>query len=767
MKAIQTLGSRPPILAQLRWHSRHTLLLLAILAELTCHNTLAQKVIATLATGPSPFAIAINQVTNRVFVTHSDSVTVIDGVTNAAATVAVGSNAGPLAVNVTTNKVYVACGSEVTVIDGETNVATSIPTPGSNPDSIAVNPVTNKIYVSESNNFINGSVLEIDGATGAVSTVANGFLVGPVAVNAVTNQIYVCGNLGGGEATVIDGVSHATASLGANTSPSGPSGPIAYSPDAIAINTATNEIYIGNQNPSDVTLIEGASNRVSEIGLSDAVIAMALNATTDKIYAVSQGTSGIMVIDRNSNATRFVETGANCDGVAVNPATDTIYVVQVQSNGTLSVIDGATNGIFSIPIGEYPSAVAVNSATNRVYVLNNDTNGTLTVVDGTPLTLAPTFSSGPASQTVNAGASAVFNAGAIGMPAPTYQWFLDGIPLSDGGNVSGSTSSTLFLNGGASLASAGTYTCTATNSAGSATTAPASLTISSTSTPGRLINISSRAYAGTFSSNILIAGFEVSGGMSNALILRGVGPSLGSFDVTGFAASPTLSVFDTASPNANLITQNAGWQTPPTAPYGPWAGIAMPTDASESDFRQVGAFPLATGSGDSAIKVDLPPGTYTSQIVGTGDDGIALAEVYVVDSGENHPQLTNISSRAYVVRSQSILIAGFVISGTTSETILIRASGPALAQFGLFDPLPDPEIQLFDSNQNLIASNIVWQGSPQITKAASLVGAFPWNDPTSADSAILITLPPGSYTAQLSPLTDDQGTALVEVYAVP
>ena len=116
---------------------------------------------------------------------------------------------------------------------------------------------------------------------------------------------------------------------------------------------------------------------------------------------------------------------------------------------------------------------------------------------------------------------------------------------------------------------------------------------------------------------------------------------------------------------------------------------------------------------------------------------------------------------------ENILIAGFVISGSTSETVLIRASGPALASFGVANTLPDPELLLYDSDQNLVASNIGWEGSPQITTAASTVGAFSWGDPTSADSAILITLPPGSYTAQVAPLTGDQGTALVEVYALP
>jgi hypothetical protein len=107
-----------------------------------------------------------------------------------------------------------------------------------------------------------------------------------------------------------------------------------------------------------------------------------------------------------------------------------------------------------------------------------------------------------------------------------------------------------------------------------------------------------------------------------------------------------------------------------------------------------------------------------------------------------------------------------VISGPTSETVLIRASGPALAAFGIFGTLSDPKLQLFDANQNLVASALGWMGNPQLAGAASRVGAFSWGSSPTQDSAILITLPPGSYTVQCSGASSDSGTALIEVYAV-
>jgi hypothetical protein len=123
-------------------------------------------------------------------------------------------------------------------------------------------------------------------------------------------------------------------------------------------------------------------------------------------------------------------------------------------------------------------------------------------------------------------------------------------------------------------------------------------------------------------------------------------------------------------------------------------------------------------------------------------------------------------TRAFVGTGEDILIAGFVISGSTSQTILVRASGPALEAFGLSGTLPDPQLQILDDNKNLVASNLGWGGSPKIASASETVGAFAWSSPSSDDSAILITLPLGSYTAQVSGQGGDTGLALIEIYAV-
>jgi hypothetical protein len=117
------------------------------------------------------------------------------------------------------------------------------------------------------------------------------------------------------------------------------------------------------------------------------------------------------------------------------------------------------------------------------------------------------------------------------------------------------------------------------------------------------------------------------------------------------------------------------------------------------------------------------------------------------------------------------MIAGFVIGGSTSKTVLIRASGPALAAFGASGTLPDPLLQLLQSNADgtstALQSNTGWDGDAQIAAIAASVGAFSWGTSASPDSALIVTLPPGSYTAQVSGASGDTGLALVEVYDVP
>ncbi len=358
----------------------------------------------------------------------------------------------------------------------------------------------------------------------------------------------------------------------------------------------------------------------------------------------------------------------------------------------------------------------------------------------------PAFTVQPISVVVPGGTVALV---AEASNSPTYQWMWNGTTP-----VSGATNSTLLLTNAA--AEVGSYTCVATNSAGSTTSNPATVSIDHTANIGRLVNISCRSTVGT-GANILIAGFVVGGAGttgSESLLIRGSGPALAGFGVAGTLPDPALTL---DSSGGTTVASNDGW-----------AGSAMISTTAAA----VGAFAWSdTSSHDAALVESLAEGAYTAQIAGeSGDTGVALAEIYdATPTGSftaTSPRIVNISARVQVGTGGNILIAGFAIGGTTARTVLIRASGPALVPFGVTGTLADPELQLF-SGSNVLVSNTAWAGNAQVATAAASVGAFAWSSAGSADSAILVTLPPGAYTAQVSGASGDTGIALVEVYEVP
>jgi hypothetical protein len=172
---------------------------------------------------------------------------------------------------------------------------------------------------------------------------------------------------------------------------------------------------------------------------------------------------------------------------------------------------------------------------------------------------------------------------------------------------------------------------------------------------------------------------------------------------------------------------------------------------------------------DSALVKSLPvsPGGYTVQVSGkSGDFGNALTEVY--DDSDNYtilmPRLVNVSCLNPVAAGGNLTV-GFVIGGSTSETVLIRAAGPMLANFGVGEVMPDPQIVVRPLNSTtVVGSNTGWAGNAQLSAAASTVGAFQFTDASSNDSAVIVTLAPGGYTAQVNSVSGAHGNVLVEVY---
>jgi hypothetical protein len=404
--------------------------------------------------------------------------------------------------------------------------------------------------------------------------------------------------------------------------------------------------------------------------------------------------------------------------------------------------------LLNIQPSDAGSYYAVVVASDGTYSQTN----TVTLSIGSSTASAPTFASQPLSVKIASGSTIVFRAEADGSPAPTYQWFFDGNALSDGSGVTGVAGQALVINS-ATTANAGTYSCVASNPSGSKTSDAATLNVASTSNPGRLVNLSTRAQVGT-GGNILIAGFVIGGSGtsgSESILARASGPALATFSVPGLLADPQLQLYS----GSTVLQTNNGW-----------AGSSAISSAAAA----VGAFAWTTPSShDSAIDTTLSANGYTLQVAGqSGDTGVALAEVYDTTPSASYtpatPRLINLSARVQVGTGGNILIAGFAIGGSTAKTVLVRASGPALTTFSVPGVLPDPKLQIY-SGSDVVASNTGWGGNAQIAATAASVGAFPWA-PSGVDSAILITLPPGAYTAQVSGASGDTGVALVEVYDV-
>ena len=147
-----------------------------------------------------------------------------------------------------------------------------------------------------------------------------------------------------------------------------------------------------------------------------------------------------------------------------------------------------------------------------------------------------------------------------------------------------------------------------------------------------------------------------------------------------------------------------------------------------------------------------------------GTSGVGLIELYDLDAVAN-AHLSNISTRGVVQTGANVMIGGFIVSGANgSVNLIVRALGPSLAQFGVPNPLADPRLGLYDINGTLIKSNDNWKDSQQTAIENS---GFPGPPPNDLDSAILVPLPTGNYTAIVSGKNGGTGVSLVEVYRLP
>ena len=551
-----------------------------------------------------------------------------------------------------------------------------------------------------------------------------------------------------------------------------------------------------------------------------------------------------------AGATQFAISNANVSGTvgtAITPVAFTVTgaqtpagsykitgtlppglaVTNVTSAGVLNASSGSITGT-PTTAGSYSISILAYEHTNA----SGDSFGPATIrftIAGATNS-APTISTQPASQSVNAGTTVTLSVSATGTPTPAYQWRMNGANLSgatsatltlnnvqasDGGDYSvvvsnsagsvtsnvatltvlttvtgpviatqpqsqhlalgGATTLTVAASGSglsyqwkkngeaisgatganftlssASADTMGFYSVSVSNSSGSTDSAVATITVN-TGGASRLVNVSTRGYVPA--GNALTSGFVLQGTGTKTLVIRGVGPTLASFGVSGTLADPVMEVIASGSSSALVSNDN-------------WGGDSSLRQA----FVSVGAFPLSDGSSTDAsaetvLRASGASG-YTVRITSkaTAAAGIVLAEVYDEEAITAPVRLVNVSTSGFVGTGDQALVPGFVVSGSGPKLVLVRAVGPGLTTFGVTGVLNDPQISIVPLGKSFpIASNDNWGGGATLQSAFTQAGAFSLAA-NSNDAAVLMRLPPGGYTVVVSGVGNTSGNALVEVY---
>jgi len=552
-------------------------------------------------------------------------------------------------------------------------------------------------------------------------------------------------------------------------------------PQGLAVDGAGN-VYVADTNNSTIRKITPAGTVTTIAGVAGqtgGTDGPGAGARFNGPYAVAVDGGGNVYVADFFNATiRKITTAGTvstfagfagqaglADGIGAATRFNQPYGVAVDGNGNVFVADTYNRAVRKITAGG--SVTTLNGVNSRFYYpqgIATDAAGNLYVVDGDnqAITKAVFIASPPsgatiASATVSVGLSASFTLG-VANAQTTYQWQVStdaGVTWTSLGNNSiygGVTTTTLTVATATAGMSGSRYRALLANVAGTSISGTATLTVTDPGTgngptgTARLINVSVRTFVGTGTSTVAV-GFGLSGTGSKQVLVRGVGPTLAAFGVAGVLVNPELGLYNS---NSVLLNTNVAW-----------GGGATLTNA----FSSVGAFALPTTSADTALFQSLSAGTtYSALISGAnGTTGIALAEVYDADAGTPVTRLTNVSARAFSGTAAGALTAGFVIGGNGTDTLLIRGVGPALTQFGVDGVLAVPQLTLFNAAGAQIGTNAGWGGGTVLAAAFAKVGAFGL-PATSADSALLVTLPPGLYTVQVSGANSTTGVALVEVY---
>ncbi|PAW71949.1 MAG: hypothetical protein B9S35_12135 [Opitutia bacterium Tous-C5TDCM] len=198
-------------------------------------------------------------------------------------------------------------------------------------------------------------------------------------------------------------------------------------------------------------------------------------------------------------------------------------------------------------------------------------------------------------------------------------------------------------------------------------------------------------------------------------------------------------------------------------------------------------FLLATGTGATAAYAaeGLPPGlalnsdtgvisgiattagTYGVTVTATNAGGTIARALSITVSPPGSTSvgpaiLYNLASRATIAGS-GLTTSGFSVSGSGNKSVLIRASGPALAAFGVTDGIARPRLRLFNAVGAVVLENAGWANNSDVAATAARLGAFAYTA-GSVDAAVVVSLAPGNYSVQVGDDAARGGSVLTEIY---
>lgn len=269
-----------------------------------------------------------------------------------------------------------------------------------------------------------------------------------------------------------------------------------------------------------------------------------------------------------------------------------------------------------------------------------------------------------------------------------------------------------------------------------------------TPTPGLVGNVSTRLPVGT-GDNVLIEGFIVlgPGGSIKKIMVRALGPFLSQFGVTDALANPTLEIRDASDA---LIATNNNWRNTELG------GIITGDQSVEIE----GSGLAPANDLESAIIANLSPGSYTAVVRGVGNTtGTGIVDAFDM-SAASPARLANVATRGLIQPGDQLMIAGLITQQGNVRAV-VRAIGPSLSAFGITNALPDTILQLRDVNGAIVKENDDWQSDPQQKAELEATGLQPGN---GLEAALVATLPPGQYTAQVRGKPEATGIGVVEVY---